>query len=227
MTLELTTVLKDGNQHSVEYDSLQEFELVYYEVHPIVRRAHPQTVNLTQYGIKIYVPPNAFLEQLMNITIGIDVSGNFIWPENTTLVSANYYINTSSILLQPLTLEIEHCVSVSEEHQTSNLIFGKADTEGTMPYLYNKISNGTFQRGQTGGIIQMSSFCWLGIFWCDDSPPVAYTATVLTHQNEHRAYRLLLIAVRDIGVSKKVQSTACSPVSLSILHYIAGFFTHS
>ena len=184
----------------------QSVQFVYYGVHSINRSAITQVVDLTQFGIKVHVPSNT-VEQNMTLTIGVGNTGNFIFPENLTLVSAIYYIKVSSKLMQPVTVEIEHCVNAADKHQSSKLTFGNADTGKIPPYSYKKIHNGRFSIEKSSGNITLPSFSFLAIFWTDSSPPVKYMAGVFTYRHKHAVYRVLLLVVRSLAVNEKVGST--------------------
>ena len=181
----------------------QAVEFIYYGIHSINRSAVTQVIDLTQFGIKLYVPSNT-LEQNVTLTIGVGNRGNFIFPENLTLVSANYYIKVSLELFQPVTVEIEHCVSILDKHQSSKLTFGNADIGKNPPYRYGKIDNGSFTIQKSSGSITLSKFSFLAIFWMDSSPPVKYMAGVFIHRYSDAVYQVLLLAGRSLAVIKKV-----------------------
>ena len=185
----------------------QAVQFIYYGVHLINRSAVTQVVDLTQFGIKIHIPSNSTLEPNMTLTVGVGNIGNFIFPKHLTIVSSNYYIKVSSELMQPVTVEIEHCVDLVDKHQSSKLTFGNADTGKIPPYSYNNIHNGSFAITQSSGNITLLSFSFLAIFWGDSSPPVKYMAGVFTHRRKHAVYQVLLLAGRSLAVNKKVRST--------------------
>ena len=184
----------------------QAVQFIYYGVHSINRSTFAQVVDLTEFGIKIHVPSNT-LEPNMTLTVGIGNTGNFIYPKNLTLVSSNYYIKVSSELMQPLTVEIEHCVDIVDKGQSSKLTFGNADTGNVPPYGYKNMHNGSFAIKQSSGNITLLNFSFLAIFWTDSSPPVKYMAGVFTHRRKHAVYQVLLLAGRSLAVNKKVGST--------------------
>ena len=186
-------------------------EFIYYGIHFINRSEVTQIIDLTQFGIKLYVPSNT-LGPNMTLTIGVGNTGNFIFPENLTLVSSNYYIKASSELMQPMTVEIEHCVDVVDKHQSSKLTFGNADTGNIPPYRYRKVDNGSFTIQKSSGSITISKFSFLAMFWTDSSPPVKYMAGVFIHRHKYAVYQVLLLAGRSLAVNKKVGSAYCNHV---------------
>ena len=185
------------------------FQFIYLRTHSVVRSPVTQTIALRKFGIQLHIPPNITFEPVLKITIGIGLSGSVIIPQNTSLVSAIYFIKVSSKLFQPVTVELEHCVSKGSS--TSGLRFGKALSENywaSPPYHFEMLSDGNFTVGQSWGTIKMSHFCLLGIFWCDDSPPnIAYLAGVLSYQQRYRklgSHKMLFLTGRNLGVNKEV-----------------------
>ena len=202
-------------QSAVEYETIHHIsgiQFIYLGTQTVTQSTVTQTISLKTFGIKLYLSPNTFSEPVFSITIGVGLSGSFISPERMTLVSAVYYIRTSSELLRPITVEIEHCVILLDNNKTSGLKFGKADTNSywaSPPYIFKTLSEGMFPVGQSWGTIQMSSFSLLSIFWYDDNPPVEYLAGVLSYPHKHGSgklgrYKVLFLAGRNLGVNKEV-----------------------
>ena len=190
---------------------IQEIQFVYLETHNFTRSEVTQTIDLKQFGIKMYLPPDSFSESTLHITVGVVTSGSVIIPENMPLVSAIYYVKVSSKLLHPVTVELEHCVTLTESSMTSGLTFGKADTSVSPPYMFKKISNGTFGVGQSWGTIEMSDFCLLGIFWCaNDEPSITYIAGVLSRQRTGKRYEMFFLAGRNLGFIQQVSVNQCA-----------------
>ncbi|XP_019860566.1 PREDICTED: uncharacterized protein LOC109588907 [Amphimedon queenslandica] len=81
-----------------------------------------QSLNWEEYGIRITIPQGAVLpSDTVQVTITALVGGDFIFPEDTELVSAVYAINTSKPFLEPVKLEIQHCVSIETVSHCSYL----------------------------------------------------------------------------------------------------------
>ena len=139
-------------------------QFIYLGTETVTPSTVTQTIYLEKFGIKIYLPPNAFSEPVFDITVGAALSGRFISPESMTLVSAVYYIRMSSELLRPVTVEIEHCVILSDEDKTSGLKFGKADMNSywaSPPYTFKTLSEGIFPVGNHGGLYR----CLVLVYW--------------------------------------------------------------
>ena len=192
------------SQTAIEYKGIH---FIYLTTQTVNQSTVTQKIDLENFGIKLYLPPNSFSEPVFAITVGVGISGSFVSPKGMTLVSAVYYIRTSSELLRPVTVEIEHCVILLNNNETSSLKFGKADTDTN---IFKKLPEGTFPVGQSWGTIQISSFCLLGIF-CDDNdnPPVAhrYLAGVLSHHHRFKnlgRFKMVFLATRGLHTNKEV-----------------------
>ena len=181
-----------------------QFKFVYCDTHTFTQSEVTQTIELKQFGLKIHIPPNSFWKSTLNITVGVGISENVKIPENESLASAIYYVKPSSKLLQPVTIEMEHCVRLTENSTESSLTFSKASINVTPPYEFNKVPNGKFAPGKSWGTIQMSEFSLITIN-SDNSLPITYIASVLSHQRKQGKYRVLFIAGRDLSVTRKVK----------------------
>ena len=179
---------------------------VYYETHKFVRSDVTQTIDLKRFGIKIHIPSNSFSKSTLHITIGVGTSENVIIPKNMSLTSAIYYVKPSSKLLHPVIVEMEHCARLTGSNNTEfGITFSKSSTSLPPPYTFKKISNGSFPPGQSWGTIQMSEFSLTTVI-SDDKLPVTYIASVLSYQRKQGKYRILFIAGKDLGTTRKVTS---------------------
>ena len=163
-----------------------------------------QTIDLNEFGFKLHFPRNASLEPV-TFTIGVTLSQNLIPPPNTTLVSALYYIKTSSQLLQPVTIEIEHCIK-SDSVDSAKLTFAKADTDSSLPHVFEKLSGGRF-RGISWGTINLSIFSEVGVF-AESVNDVNYFARIFTSRRKGAPgiyrYRVDLVISRKLSAIKEV-----------------------
>ena len=117
-----------------------------------------QIFNWKGYGLKLHIPqgalPAGFKECKLLIKVGL--SGQFALPENTSLVSAVYWIDSEprSKFSKPLTLEMQHCAQSS---QTSRLSFARC-SHNSPPYAFEILEGGEFSSQSTYGSIQLHSF---------------------------------------------------------------------
>ena len=171
-----------------------------------------QTIILKQFGFKVHFPPYTFLEPA-NITVGVFLSGNFVPPTNTSLISALYYIKTSSELLQPARVEIEHCVNADWDHYDVNntLTFGKANalSDSSHLHVFEKLSGGTFSRN-SWGVIELSSFSVIGVFGNETvtASSIDYLAYLLRVRHKSRPevyiYDVSIVTSRKLNAIKEV-----------------------
>ena len=178
---------------------------IYFETHTLNNDSKViQTIDLSQFGLKLYFQPNTLLEPV-TFEIGVIESQNFVTPPNTTLVSALYYINASSELLQPVIIEIEHCVNI-DSVDNARLTFARADTDSPPPYTFEKLSNGRFGR-TSFGTIKLSNFSEVAVF-AENASSVNYLAQFFTSlrtgsPNIYR-YRMNLVVSRELNAIKEV-----------------------
>ena len=220
-------VFSPNNIAIEEYRVPPGFQFVYLRTHSVVRSPITQTVALRKFGIQLHFPPSITFEPVLKITVGIGLSGSVIIPENISLVSAIYFIKVSSKLFQPITVELQHCVSTGSP--VSGLKFGKAESENywsSLPYHFEMLSGGNFTVGRSWGTIKMSHFCFLGIFWCDSSPPnLAYLAGVLSYQQGYMklgSHKMLFVTGRNLAVNKEVSTVLPQTQALPKLYLLYG-----
>ena len=92
------------------------------------------------------------------------VGGTFRFPKGTQLVSAIYAISFAEDLLQPVTLEMQHCVLLKSEEQFKYLSFMIAHVdESAPPYEFHLINGGKFKVDNLYGRIKRQKFCLVGI----------------------------------------------------------------
>ena len=117
-----------------------------------------QSANWEEYGIRITIPRGAVLaSDTVEVTINVYVGGDFIFPEDTELVSAVYDINLSKPFLEPVKLEIQHCVSIKTASHCKYLSFSTA-TNNQPPYQFNTVDGGEFSIGNRYGSISIATF---------------------------------------------------------------------
>lgn len=192
---------------SAEY-VVQPHQFVYFETQTLNdSKMETQTINLKQFGFKLLFLPNTSLEPV-SFTIGIAglLPFTIIPPANTSLISALYYIKTSSELLQPVIVEIQHCVNATN---ASGLTFAKTTVQSdrSSPYIFTKLSGGRFHR-KYWGAIKLSNFSFVGIFNEGENnySSIDYLAHIsrLRRNGESGVYQVALTASLNLNVYKEV-----------------------
>ena len=117
-------------------------------------------IDKPEYGYKVCVPFKtiSFIRNKMpSIKVRTIFSGPFVLPQGYTLVSAVYHIEIKSEQQpQAVTVDIEHCVNVSNQSIAERMCFAIAtiDLEKKC-YIFNPLKDGVFYIGENyGSIIQ-------------------------------------------------------------------------
>ncbi|XP_019856879.1 PREDICTED: uncharacterized protein LOC105314149 [Amphimedon queenslandica] len=148
-----------------------------------------QSVNWEEYGIRITIPQGAVLpSDTVQVTITALVGGDFIFPEDTELVSAVYAINLSKPFLEPVKLEIQHCVSIKTPAHGNYLSFSTT-TNNQPPYKFNTVDGGEFSIGNRYGSISIAKFSkWSVVMKCRRRTRVhPYRIEKSSHKKEHES----------------------------------------
>ena len=126
-----------------------------------------QTFQWKGYGLKLYIPQGALpagLEEC-KLLIKVALSGQFTLPQNTSLVSAMYWLESESQekFSKHLTWEIQHCVKPTH---TSNLSFVQPKcSQMDFPYEFKDVEGGVFSGDSTYayGCVELDQFSGMGI----------------------------------------------------------------
>ena len=120
------------------------------------------TLDWGDYGFKMYFPKDAIPPS--QVLIKALVGGKFQFPERMELVSALYVILFPEEYLQPVKLQIQHCVYLKSARQFKHLSFITAPIdESVAPYKFQFIEGGIFYTDSQYGMIVRSKFCIMGI----------------------------------------------------------------
>ena len=194
---------------SVDQFSKPDAHFIHFETQTL--DSNQTTMNLKQFGFKLHLLHNSSLEPV-TFTIGVASSllPDFIPPVNTVLVSALYYIKTTSELLQPVIIEIEHCVGLSADWEdNTKLTFAKVhmDVGSKLPYQYvfSKLSGGRFDR-KSWGTITLSTFSTVAVLAEDKHSSIDYLAHLLSSRRKGGSgtYQVALVASLSLNAYKEV-----------------------
>ena len=120
------------------------------------------TLDWGDYGFKMHFPEGTIPPS--QVLIKALVGGKFLFPDDVELVSALYVIQFPENFLQPVELEIQHCVTLNSSRQFKYLSFITAPVdESTPPYKFHFIEGGKFYTHRQYGKIVRSKFCIMGI----------------------------------------------------------------
>ena len=119
------------------------------------------TLSWREHGIVIHVPKDAVSSSIQTFDIAVVpiAEGDFVIDYGYEPVSAVYAIGVSCELQNPLQIEIQHCVELTEESHCKKLTFAKAENDGIIPpYHLDPIPGGSFSTGSDYGTIECSQF---------------------------------------------------------------------
>ena len=125
----------------------------------------PQLLNWEEFGLRIGVLEGTLTSsETAEVAVVALVGGQFVFPKNTQVVSAIYAIAVSKPLLQPLRLDLQHCVNLVRTSQTRHLKFAIAPVNTpNLPYEFSPVEGGEFTVNSYYGSIYRSKFCLVGI----------------------------------------------------------------
>ena len=154
----LVTCFQLGIMHVLFSDYLRGVDVIAEASVLITNQAH--SFHWAGYGLKLHVPQGALPADLeeCRVLIKVGISGHFALPQNTSLVSAVYWLDSEPRhrFSQPLTLEIQHCAMSS---QTTRLSFALAKcSQKNLPYNFEILDGGEFSSQSAYGCIQLQHF---------------------------------------------------------------------
>ena len=181
-----------------------------------------QTFNWKAYGLKLHIPQGALpagLEEC-RLLMKVGLSGQFELPENTSLVSAVYWIDSEPRrrFTQLLTVEIQHCVNLAI---TSRLSFVHAKcSQKYLPYTFEQAKEGgKFSTESTYGCVQLTHFSiWSLIYkMLRLVSGVQYRARLYYLRKGVNRIDIHFVITKDLDVHAKVSSELYS-MYVSLTH---------
>ena len=146
----------------------------------------PQLLNWEEFGLRIGVLEGTLTStETAEVAVVALVGGQFVFPKNTHVVSAIYAIAVSKPLLQPLRLDLQHCVNLVQPSQTKYLKFAIAPVNiPSLPYEFSPVEGGEFTVNTYYGSIYRDKFCLVGIVAEDGTLPIPYPEVDEQEQDE-------------------------------------------
>ena len=120
------------------------------------------------YGLRLHIPSNSLPENCSQFELKMSVSRSRqskLPDDNGVLVSAIYSFSHElgeKELRQPVTLEMQHCVTPS---YTKELSIVRADEKSGLPYEFGDITDGMITINDDGyGAIKLHRLCSFGVY---------------------------------------------------------------
>ena len=154
-------------------------------------------------GIDICVPAGVISSGgFCDIAVVALLSGDFIFPDNSIPVSGIFAVGTSCALEKPLTINLQHCVEISTEEDTSTMTFMKAEHSRNLPpYVFEKCEGGIFTPRAEYASLDCQSFTLIAMVmsWITGQPDssIKYRAQVLYSKSSSGRYIVYLVVVKN------------------------------
>ena len=163
------------------------------EMSVVVRSSQGQLVEWN--GLKLHIHAGSLPEGLQRCTIFIKASlaGEYEFPENTSLVSAIYWLRCEPqcTFVKAVTVEIQHC---STQRDLSKLKIVRAlCSQKSLPYKFKPLKGGSFNTDTFFGAIDVKGFSGIGII--DENPnsermyySQLFYCSYFSHQQSHEIH---------------------------------------
>ena len=139
----------------------------------LIQGDKPQSLNWEEYGFRLHFPQGAISpSDTCEVVVKALVRGKFQFPEGTELVSAVYAVAFAKKLLEPVEMEIQHCVLLTNDEQGKSLSFvSTAKNLRGNPKKFEFVEGGVFYPGKRYASIQRKHYCENAIVEKTTPPP--------------------------------------------------------
>ena len=122
------------------------------------------------YGFYIQVPEGALPPKVTaNVAVKVILGGRFQFPEKRQLISAIFWISSSTMFLKEVAVNIQHCAVIKNEEQCSAFRFIIAKcSQKLLPYRFRE-RDGLFNPHTQYGAIKLKQFSLIGATAPDDA----------------------------------------------------------
>ena len=136
------------------------------EMSVVVHSSRYQPIIWESFGLRLHIQEDSLPAGIEQCTLNIKASlaGQYEFPENSSLVSAVFWLRCEPIckFTKPVTVEIQHCAK-SENVDSLNMKFVRAlCSQAQLPYTFKELG-GDFNRHSSYGVIQVNGFSGLAV----------------------------------------------------------------
>ena len=124
-----------------------------------------QSFDWVNHGFKLHLPENALPPEVDKCKVHVKVSltGEFQFPDGSEVISGIYWIYAPHVFVQPVTVEIQHCVQLESPQDSDDLALVVAKcSQKNLPYQFKVLEGGVFSPHSSYGSIQVTHFCGIG-----------------------------------------------------------------
>ena len=136
------------------------------EMSVVVHSSRYQPITWEGFGLRLHIQEDSLPAGMEQCTLNIKASlaGQYEFPENSSLVSAVFWLRCEPTckFTKPVTIEIQHCAK-SENVDNLKMKFVRALCSQTqLPYTFKELG-GYFNRHSSYGMIQINGFSGLAV----------------------------------------------------------------
>ena len=163
------------------------------------------------YGLRLSIPEDSLptgMEQC-RINIKASLSGSFLLPEDSDLLSPVFWISALCKFRKPVTLEIQHCASRDEASFADLNFVSTKCSQKDLPYIFKQLDGGRFPADSSYGNIQLTHFSGIGVTGRKRTPRSYCAQIYYTIKEEASDWRVYFIITRDLDALKTVCGVHC------------------
>ena len=157
------------------------------------------------YGLRLGISKDSLPTGMEECRINIkaSLSGPFLPPEDSDLLSPVFWISALCKFEKSVTLEIQHSASRDEASFADlNFVFTKC-SQKTLPYIFKQLDGGKFPADSSYGSIQLTHFSGFGITGRKRTPRT-YCAQIYYAIKDPSDWRVYFIITKDLDALKTV-----------------------
>ena len=173
----------------------------------IILTVEPQSFEWKDCGFKLHAPLGALPvgSAPCQIYVKASLSGQFLFPEGSELVSPIYWIYTPKNLQfsKPLTVEIQYCATMEQDDDSDFTFVVAKCTQPNLPYKFRTLDSGVFTPSCSYGSIYLTHFSGLGII-SKQRKCRSYCAHTYVTNRGRDDWRVYFVIIRDLDIVYKV-----------------------